>query len=361
VILLALACAPHLRYEPVAFEVPALHLDHAVLTSAVMKQLERGRIRSIERPSELGDSPVPGAQVASLSDAELYAVLAASGRWSRGAELDLLVPAADGPTPTTIWVDLEGGVRVASGTQPLQAPLPPAHVDELLWQAEIAESYDLDGFSGTWTLIELGYVVMALDRLTPEELAAMTGVHFARVAQSPRRAAEMARYEPSELPPRLEVYDAAFEEFGHGFVGPLDHPVPTPVMTVLHECGHVIVDRPLRETYDAFRMALEASEGMVDGQAFASAYDRAQEIERCYRQLGSTGPVLDQFVAIRGKTRGPTSYGWRSRHHEAFAEAFALHHLDPDALRRVMPAVSEWFDRDQHVSTGDFGGGCLRR
>ncbi|MCB9676731.1 MAG: hypothetical protein H6737_16560 [Alphaproteobacteria bacterium] len=355
-----LGCHAHLRYEPVAFEVPPLAFDHPMLVGAVRTHLDSGRIPSLARHSPEGPVPLGPDAVASLSDTELYAVFATSGRWSRGAELDLLVPTSRGPEAVSVWVDPGGRVEVAAGTvQPVE-PLPPTHVDEARWEREIAEAYDLEGFSGPWSLRELGFVSIALEGLAPNEREALTGVRLARIARSPRRAAEMAWYGPSEVPPRLEVYDAAFDEFGHGFVGPLDRPVPTPVMTLMHEFGHAVVDRPLRDTFEAWRTALEASERMVDPTSFQAAFDRAHELERCYHRLGNDGPVIEAYEAVRGRTRGPTTYGWRSRSHESFAEAFALHHLDPAALRRVMPDVADWFDSDEHVRTGLSGGGCLR-
>ncbi|MEZ4319871.1 MAG: hypothetical protein R3F61_20340 [Myxococcota bacterium] len=354
-----LGCAVHLRYEPVAFEVPPLQFDHATLATAVTHRLERGQLGPLERRMSTGTVPIGPDEVGLLTDIELYAVIASAGRWSRGAEIDLLVPTARGEEAVTVWVDREGGMVVAAGQTPVSEPLPPAHVDEGRLASELAESFRLEGFTGPWTLTELGYVAMALERLTPEEREALVGVRVARVAKSPRRAAEMAWYAPSELPARLEVYDAAFVEYGHGFVGPLDDPSPTPVMTLLHEFGHAVVDRPLRDTFDAYRTALEASERMVDPTSFQAAYDRAHDLDRCYRSLGADGPVIDAYREVRGRTRGPTTYGWRSRTHESFAEAFALHHLDPHALRRVMPSVADWFEREEHVRTGVSGGGCL--
>ena len=54
-------------------------------------------------------------------------------------------------------------------------------------------------------------------------------------------------------------------------------------------------------------------------------------------------------LAARGVERGPTPYGagniW-----ESYAEAYALWHADPDALRRTMPATAEWFANGGHLA-----------
>ncbi len=358
-------CSTHLRYEPVAFELPPIPLDHALLVHAVRNAQERGRIGTIRRRTSEGVTEIGPDRLEILEPAELYVLIATAGRWSRGAELDMMVRRPevewidlDGDS-VTLWVGRDGSVTVASGDTPIPWRIPPSHSDVGRWKAEIAETYALDGFSGPWALQELAFVLMALEALTEEERTALVGVRLVRLADSPRRPSEMAWYGPSTDPPRLEVYDAAFQEYGHGFVGPLDRPMPTPVMTLLHEFGHAVVDRPLRDTHAAWRRARDASERMVDPARFQAAYDRATVLRSCYRGLGDDGPVIEAYRAVRGRVRGPTTYGWRGRHHESFAEAFALHHLDPDALRRVMPDVAAWFEDEKHVETGRNGGGCL--
>lgn len=353
-------CATHLRYEPVAFELPPIPLDHAVLVHAVAQAQEKGRLGALQTRS--GEPIAPEA----LDAAELYVLIATAGRWSRGAELDMIVrePGVewidlDGQT-VTLWIDRDGAVTVDSGDTPIPWRIPPSHSDVGRWQREISEAYALDGFEGPWGLKELAFVDMALEMLSDEERTALVGVRMVRLADSPRRASEMAWYGPSTVPPRLEVYDAAFQEFGHGFVGPLDQPMPTPVMTLLHEFGHAIVDRPLRDTHAAWQTARVASERMVDPARFQAAFDRARALRDCYEGLGRDGPVIASYRSVRGRTRGPTTYGWWRREHESFAEAFALHHLDPDALRRVMPEVAAWFDDEKHLATGRNGGGCLK-
>ena len=132
-----LGCAVHLRYEPVAFEVPPLQFDHATLARAVTLQLERGHLGPVERRMSTGTVPIGPAEVGLLQDTELYALIATAGRWSHGAEIDLLVPTERGDEPVTLWVDRDGSLLVAAGERPVSEPLPPSHVDERRLEQEL--------------------------------------------------------------------------------------------------------------------------------------------------------------------------------------------------------------------------------
>ena len=59
--------------------------------------------------------------------------------------------------------------------------------------------------------------------------------------------------------------------------------------------------------------------------------------------------MLEAFSSLPGAGAGPTEYGATSIA-ESFAESFALHRLDPAALRRFSPAIDDWFSNAGHLS-----------
>ncbi len=59
-----------------------------------------------------------------------------------------------------------------------------------------------------------------------------------------------------------------------------------------------------------------------------------------------TGVLAEYRKHLRGR-RGPTAYGRRNLS-ESFAESFSLHHCDPKELKRVLPKVQEWFQKNRH-------------
>jgi hypothetical protein len=53
-------------------------------------------------------------------------------------------------------------------------------------------------------------------------------------------------------------------------------------------------------------------------------------------------PVVVAYAKVADGEPAVTDYG-NDSDHEAFAESFALFHVDPDALKRARPKVYAWF------------------
>ncbi len=189
----------------------------------------------------------------------------------------------------------------------------------------------LDDGSATWTRREVELVDQALAVVEPEVLALLRGMPLVRDAVSTRAPGrELAWFDPRTEPPTISIYDLAFAP-ASGAVGPIDAMRPLAVMTVVHELGHVLADAPLRAAW--LRAAADPS-------------DRAARQE--LRSLGRSGAVIRAWRDVRDH-RAPTPYGARGAH-ESFAEAYALHLLDPEALQEVMPAAAAWFASGEHLA-----------
>jgi len=188
----------------------------------------------------------------------------------------------------------------------------------------------LEDGSASWTSREVALVDRALAAVEPEVLELIRGMPLIRDAVSTRAPGrELAWFDPQTEPPTISIYDLAFAP-ASGAVGPLDAMEPLAVMTIVHELGHVLADAPLRAAW--LRAAADPS-------------DRSARKE--LRSLGRAGPVIRAWRTVRDH-RAPTPYGARDAH-ESFAEADALHLLDPEALEEVMPAAAAWFARGEHL------------
>jgi len=64
--------------------------------------------------------------------------------------------------------------------------------------------------------------------------------------------------------------------------------------------------------------------------------------------LLDASPMLAAFSKLPGAGDGPTIYG-RTSLEESFAEAYALHRFDPEALERVAPEMQAWFAAGEHL------------
>jgi hypothetical protein len=332
------------HYEPVAFELEPVKPEFLeVLPTIIERDTESRRIESWSVRDYAGTGELTPS---SLPDEVLYAMFSCSRPWTAGAELDLLVDVGEGPRPVTLWWTVDRAVVVDWGDGPPRRAEPPWDGPVQRWVDALAEEYGLGGFSGSaWTMEQVGDVASALELLSEEELGALAGIQFVREALSPRSPGrELAYFEPATEPPTLFFFDLAFANDELAFVGTVDEPVAAGAMTAMHEFGHVLADAPLRRAYTAYTEAYEAwhSGGDRDGRR------TAREYYRLYRALGRQGPVITAWEHLREGRLGPSSYGFRDPH-ESFAEAFALYHLDPEALERALPGAVAWFRSGAHL------------
>jgi hypothetical protein len=157
---------------------------------------------------------------------------------------------------------------------------------------------------------------------------------------------------------------------------------------ILHEIGHVVSFEERRRTSlrrEALRARRAVRAARYEAQRDEYTRDRARviagdtsaelaeglqrslaELEREHAELRAEAEVIgamraevdrlrdgltsveSAYSSLPGALAGPTSYG-RSNAQESFAEAFALYHLDPDALRWLTPAVHDWFAASSHL------------
>lgn len=304
VLWLWLACGLHRpHYDSVPFVLEPLEPFAArAFHDGLRHDLERGRLRSLTVDGE----PVAPEAVADAPTPAVRAAWALQRSWARGAELDVWMPHDGGFVPVTLWLDGRDAT-VQSGAWAPERPAP----------APAPEARRVDG-DVAWSPYEAAVAADALARLTPAEQARVGDVVLRRMAVSRRAPGrELAWFDPLDAPPSIEVYDLAFAA-ASAFVGPVDAPVDPATLTLVHELGHALADAPLRE---------------------AGGWSPT---------LTRGGPVIRAFRAL-DLPPGPTPYARRSVH-EAFAEAFALWKLDPDALRRTQPDALAWFEAGGHLA-----------
>lgn len=231
-----------------------------------------------------------------------------------------------------------------------------------------------------WSPLEIARLDLALARLSRDEQQIVAGMPFVRAGSSSERLGGLivaGYYHYQGCAARIELFDRAFANDDTNFVGEPELALPASLLTILHEIGHAIARRPAREASCAatraqarFNMHVEEFNNRVGNfnalpasaraRAESFALDRERsEVEQERAQLADRwkavaeladddGPVLRAFGAALGRQRGPTRYSFESLE-ESFAESFALFRSDPEALRRLLPSVSDFFERGEHL------------
>ncbi len=314
------ACALHPRYEPVLWPAPPpLHNDEVV--PDLERLVERGLLPGIVAN---GDAVAPSA----LPDPIAWVVWWTAGRRDRGVELDLRV----GELAVEVVRSMNGATRVAWA----EAREPVGTAERTQVQARYSIAV-VDG-DRPWAPEEVVEVAAALAVLRPEELELASDVQLWRMAKSPRNPDdELAWYDPTVDPVRIEVYDQAFRDQASGFVGTPEKPFGPAASTVLHEMAHAIADAPIRRAYSAYTLLVVAGAHWADLDA----------AWRWFREVSAEDPVISAWKRVWEKP-GPSTYGARSPA-ESFAEAFMLAHADPAALERVAPGAWRWLAMGGHV------------
>ncbi|MFT4621626.1 MAG: hypothetical protein ACI8PZ_000278 [Myxococcota bacterium] len=337
ILLALLGCATiGLHYAPLQYPLePPDPAAAAGIERWIAHAFDRGRTISSAATG-------PVSTPAQLAPQERLAVAVCGYRRDRGGEVDLWLEGPDSRIPVTVWVEPDGDMRVASGAPgPAAEPPTPASPEALLDAGALARVSVRNGPDSSWSKAELVQLRDALSLLDPVARGLVSGLVVERRQRSPRAPVrELAWYDSRSSPPVLMVFDAAFEGV-NAFVGPVTAPRPTGLLTLLHELGHAIADRPHAAAWDAMLRTADAPR------------ERWRAARREYRGLGRRGPVVDAYLQVWGG-RGPTRYGDRNAH-ESFAESFALFHADPDALLRADPDVYTWFAAGEPSRTATGG------
>jgi hypothetical protein len=288
--------------------------------------------RSVTWVDEDGKTTVVAAELVPkrLGIAERGALWLALSTGDVGGESDVRVRVGKGSTPVTVYIALDGDIKVVTGSS---AERPD---DEAPSAADIRARFDLDGkLPGKWSDEERRALAQSLASLAPAELAVVKGVHFFRESfprdRDPTRA---ALYEMKGCRAIVFVFSSSVRADAFRFVGDARAPKPAVLHSILHEVGHAFEQAAAREKY----CAAERSKDVAKANALVGEGNA----------LTSASPVLTEYLRVLGGLPAPTDYGNQSAH-ESFAESFALFHVDPAALQRTRPLVHAWFARGGHL------------
>lgn len=327
---LQLACAPRARVVQVPYTLPVATREASDQASrGLVHDLDRGRLVEVHREGRL----LTRADLLALPEGVAVAAYSVSARPRGPRHFDLWAPLPHGER-RAVSVSVASRVVALAWGPASDAPAA-GEVATPLGREAVTRRFGLSGVTDgdrRWSSTELSNLDEALARVESEALVALSGVTFVRMASSPRAPArELAWFDPRTEPPRIDVYDLAFDA-GSGTVGPIEDLVEPSVVTLVHELAHALADWPLRQAWQRLQEAPPEE-----------VRSRKADVKR----LGGRGPVIEAWADVRDGP-GPTDYG-RRRLHESFAEAYALHRLDPDALRAVMPEAAAWFDAGGHL------------
>lgn len=370
-------CAPPmLYYEPsyVAREVTKEDM-RPLLAQAVRERLDDGAVKELVVETEEGRFQLhprkEGAQgvpeLHQLPLAVLDVVYQALAQKERGAERDLVVPTDRyGLLAISVYHSLEDQLRVVVG-RTLPPPVPVSVPRE-----ELSARYGigpLEEGSARWTNLDLYYLDHALSHVAPDERLVIAGVPFVRERGVPgggRGTRDIsARWIRDSGKVHIEVYDHLKAGAIASFCGDPSAPQPPGSLGVLHEIGHAVAHAAAVELmrraneavvafnakidrFNATREQLPREAAMALSAEITADRERLAALQAADAREEKASSVLAAYVAARGPLMGPTPYG-RTDDDESFAESFALYHLDPAALRRVYPAVHDFFERREHI------------
>lgn len=354
VAILLVACAGRTTYVPLDQSLPVQTASDEEVRQSFAFAMERGRVPGLTW------SAVPGApaKVVTSSDldrlppAVLWSAWVCSSRRMRGSELDLIVDGSVGKVPLTVQIDLDGAIRLQQGSEPPSDT--PSRTDRDAWMHELTIRHGLGGIvdgDRAWTLEELVAVDQALALVSPLEMLLLEGLVLSRDHTSPRSPRELALYDPMAHPVVIHVYDGAFDAARWSFVGPPDDPTSAPVMTLVHEFGHVLSDAPIVAAWRR-KMVAEREHEAARGEDVDRTAAMVRLAHRDIRGFGSRGPVIRDYAELRRAGAWPTT--WSTDVFESFAEAYALFRVDPEALQRVAPEAYRWFDNNGHLAWRTF-------
>ena len=133
-------------------------------------------------------------------------------------------------------------------------------------------------------------------------------------------------------------------------------------VSIMHEIGHALHSAPsrrvhcrLNQEYQTYKKQVNQANRTKNRSKRAQRVKAVKAKEKALKQtqkqvkiLQEKGPILEAYQKVIGRSPPPTHYGETSLK-ESFAESFALYHLDPQALKRILPNVYAWFKSQGHL------------
>jgi hypothetical protein len=370
---LYLGCAAtHPFYEGRSIEQPPIREYHrSIMVIRIDQAIKDGRISGFEMDTPEGHFVIhpqgPGSPALDfLPLPVLTAAFEALHRRFIGAEWDRIIVLGSGErVPVTIFRELDGRMRIAMGPPLADSATDPVSEEEIRARYGIGpiRRGDVD-----WTDLQRRDLEQALSLLDDRELLVLSGMPVYRYHAAPNGDHNItARYMKVNGYPEIQLYDSLFARSEMNFVGDPNDPIRPSVGDILHEMGHAIADAALLTLLHERRQAIRDIGALSASYEDARRRTDAAEARRFGGQLSEQladfndagarlegeaelSLVLREYLRVRGPVKGPTPYG-RTSPSESFAESFSLFHADPAALRRVYPAVLEWFTRGGHVSS----------
>lgn len=293
--------------------------------------------------------------------------LAQSGLLETGREYDLVLGDTDGMRPVTVWMDADEAVTVSVGPS-IGLPEEGPPIEELV------EQFGLGGAVEDGARFEprvRGVVREGLALVSEAERAALADVTLRRLGKkSPetgRRWINPAHLDTKDGAAELVLFDDFLRPTAR-FIGPVEAPRHTAFFTLLHEVGHAVDGAAARRGWRELTAAGEdfnqrsqayntrvkqARKSRASPSEVAALNEEASRLSDERAQLDARRAALEKLAApsddFRARFGDITIYG-ATEDAEAFAEAFALFHLDRPALERVSPAAAAWFASGGHLA-----------
>ncbi len=328
VAVLGVGCArSHLFYDARELRHPAFDSDQkAALAQALAGKLEGRKLVWVDDEGHEHDIPSTEAGLKKLGLAELGALWLMLSNGDVGGEADVRVRAGKSTRPISVFVALDGDVRVETGHNEKSD-------EPALSENAIRDRFNLDAkLPGKWEEAERRALTESLSLLTDVELDVVRNIPFDREPKAaggdPSRA---ALYVQNGCKAKIFLYATGVKSDRFRFVGDAREPRSAVLHALVHEIGHAVAGAPSRALYcEAERNKKKAND----------LIGRANDII-------SRGPVIDAYRDAADGEPAPTDYGNESIQ-EAFAESFALFHVDPAALKRARPKIFAWFAAGGH-------------
>jgi hypothetical protein len=319
----------HLFYDAREIRYETLKPDKKDELQALLADKLKGRrVVRVDDDGRAQPVLVTRAGLARLDLAELGALWVATSAGDVGGESDLRVRTSRGAIPVSVTIALDGSIELHSGGKVRDDDGP------LLSEDALRDRYRLrTTLPGKWEPEERKALALAFELLTDDEMDVVRGLTFERRARSadgdPQKA---ALYTLEGCRGKISLFASGVRSDRYRFVGEPTQPRSAVLHSLVHEMGHAFEMDQARNTFCA---ALRAK-----GDARDALVARGND-------LGDEGAVLRAYQQVLAGAPGPTDYGSTSLK-ESFAESFALFHVDPDALRRVLPRVHAWFASGGH-------------